>query len=82
MTTRKELIARIQAMQLGTQEMLDAAANDATLIPLDTLFCDEAGNARWRKPHEYDDSEEVCVVSDTDSWKFRCSQSLHPMAEE
>lgn len=63
MTTRKELIERIQAMQLGTQEMLDAAANDATLIPFDTLFADEDGNlgARTRDHPGRDDAHSVLI---------------------
>lgn len=59
MTTRKALIERIEAMQLGTQEMLDAAADDATLIPFDTLFADECGEVVWRIKSLYDDRD--CV---------------------
>lgn len=80
--TRKELIARIQAMQLGTQEMLDAAENDATLIPFDTLFCDEAGYARWRDQHVYDDAFSVSMAGSVARWGFHRVEQLRPMAEE
>lgn len=48
MTTRKALIERIQSMQLGTQEMLDAAKDDAEMIPFDTLFFSIDGFPLWR----------------------------------
>lgn len=81
MTTRKELIERIQAMQLGTQEMLDAAADDARLIPLETLFLDVNGDAIWRSPDGMDDDGSVyfsgCGFAD-----FYPVRDLRPMSED
>lgn len=84
MTTRKELIERIQAMQLGTQEMLDAAAKDATLIPFDTLFVDEGGNARWRVTSQCNLNDRISVAfgSLSDEWRFFDASQLRPMSED
>lgn len=56
MTTRKEFLARIASMPLGTQEQLDAAANDATRIPFDTLFQTEEGEVVLRQSSDMDDA--------------------------
>lgn len=86
MTTRKELIERIQAMQLGTQEMLDAAANDATLIPFDTLFVSKRnGEPLWRPKHRQepnDDIFSVGMVSLVEDWYFYRASELSPMSED
>ena len=85
MTTRKELIERIQAMQLGTQEMLDAAADDARLIPFDTLFADKDGNARWRpldRATDLDTRDSVGMMSLHKDWYFFTSDNLRPMTED
>lgn len=86
MTTRKELIERIQAMQLGTQEMLDAAADDARRIPFDTLFvCKEYGVAMWRctESSDIDARESVLMWSIADDVTGCCSAAdLRPMTED
>ena len=83
MTTRKELIKRIKEMQLGTQEMLDAAAYDARLIPFDTLFVDEEGDALWRTKEEnrLDDAISVAFCSWHKGCVFHDGSRLHPMNE-
>lgn len=81
MTTRKELIERIQAMQLGTQEMLDAAADDATLIPFETLFVlKETGRVVSRDANRLDDEASV-AFSGFDSRPFCRASCLSPMTE-
>lgn len=84
MTTRKELIERIQAMQLGTQEMLDAAANDATLIPFDTLFVDESGNPVCRVRHcgGADHKDYVWLATVFDDQNCYAPWELRPMSED
>lgn len=84
MTTRKELIERIQAMQLGTQEMLDAAANDATLIPFDTLFADAYGNVVCRVRHcgGSDARDYVWMAALFDDQDCYASSELRPMSED
>lgn len=82
MTTRKELIERIQAMQLGTQEMLDKAQNDALLIPLNTLFVSAShGCAVWRVSSGADDANSVFVVG-LSVCDFCDGFELRPIAEE
>lgn len=81
MTTRKALIERIQAMQLGTQEMLDAAVDDARLIPFDTLFFSKInGCAVWRMGDGMDDDRSVFMVGGL--VLFHGAQALRPMSEE
>ena len=82
MTTRKALIEKIQSMQLGTQEMLDAAKYDATLIPFDTLFVDTSGNVRWRIPNDLDDYGSVAMAASGADWEYREALQLCPIAEE
>ncbi len=80
MTTRKELIERIQAMQLGTQEMLDAAADDARLIPFDTLFVSkEYGCAVWRVEDRLNDAMSVAM---TGPGQYFYAAELRPMTED
>lgn len=81
MTTRKELIERIQAMQLGTQEMLDAAADDAMLIPFGVLFVSVTGNAVWREKDYMEDSFSVFMVGEPLKLYHKASE-LRPMFEE
>lgn len=79
MTNRKALIERIQAMQLGTQEMLDAAAEDATLIPFDTLFVSKKYNCVvWRNGDEFDDKYSVGMAGPN---QYFCADQLMPLAE-
>lgn len=82
MTTRKELIERIQAMQLGTQEMLDAAKDDATLIPFNTLFVNPRdGEAVAREMNELDDAHSVCMCGIGVN-HFYLVRELRPMTED
>ena len=84
MTTRKALIEKIQSMQLGTQEMLDAAKDDSTLIPFDTLFVDADGGVRWRVPSQIglNNADSVAFGGFDDEWRFFYATQLHPMPEE
>lgn len=84
MTTRKALIEKIQSMQLGTQEMLDAAKDDATLIPFDTLFVDAKGRVRWRAPSQLglNNEQSVAFGGFEDEWRFFYALQLRPMTEE
>lgn len=81
MPTRKELIERIQAMQLGTQEMLDAAKDDATLIPFDTLFATTDGKMVAREMNELDDAHSVCMCGIGVN-HFYLVRELSPMTED
>lgn len=81
MTTRKELIERIQAMQLGTQEMLDAAADDARLIPFGTLFVDEDGLVGSREANRLDDEHSVSFAG-LGFHYFCMASALRPMTED
>lgn len=83
MTTRKELIERIQAMQLGTQEMIDAAKDDATRIPFDTLFLNKSGEPVWRTAGVHDDFESVkCVGVCEYEQDYLDASHLLPMTED
>lgn len=80
MTTRKELIERIQSMKLGTQEMLDSAKKDAMLIPFDTLFVSkEYGCVVWRTG---DDLDEDGSVGMTGPGQYFSAKELLPITEE
>lgn len=80
MTTRKALIEKIQSMQLGTQEMLDAAKDDATLIPFDTLFVsNDHGCAVWRVGDGADDHYSVGMGG---PGQYYSADELRPMTEE
>lgn len=81
MTTRKALIERIQSMQLGTQEMLDAAKDDARLIPFDTLFVakDTLGPV-WRIADGIDDNFSVFMPGSQKL--FYSAEDLLPAEEE
>lgn len=80
MTTRKELIERIKAMQLGTQEMLDAAKDDAMLIPFDTLFVSvEYGCAVWRTGDDLDGCDTVGMTGPN---QYFFASELRPMTED
>lgn len=81
MTTRKKLIERIRAMQLGTQEMLDAAEDDATPIPFDTLFATTDGEIVARETNELDDSPSVCMCGIGVN-HFYLVRELRPMTED
>lgn len=82
MTTRKALIERIEAMQLGTQEMLDAAADDATLIPFDTLFVSKKYDCVvWRLPSNANDENSIFVAG-LSVRDFCDSAGLRPMSED
>lgn len=81
MTTRKALIEKIQSMQLGTQEMLDAAKDDARLIPFDTLFLsNDHGCAVWRTSGGVDDRYSVGMGGGYG--QYFSAAELRPMAEE
>lgn len=81
MTTRKELIERIQTMQLGTQEMLDAAEDDARLIPFGTFFLTVEGVAVLREKNPSDDK--WCVsMSGIGEHGFYYASQLCPMLED
>lgn len=83
MTTRKALIEKIQAMQLGTQEMLDAAKDDATLIPFYTLFLTQKGEPAARIYEGGDADDAYSVWFDGFGVGEYCSaEELRPMSEE
>lgn len=83
MTTRKALIEKIQSMQLGTQEMLDAAADDATLIPFDTLFWyEEERAAAWRPSKDrlgFSDKRSAAFAVEGKEWEYLDASCLSPM---
>ena len=81
MTTRKALIERIQSMQLGTQEMLDEAADDATRIPFNTLFITkDTGDVVWRLKAAIDDKNSVHITG-VGCRNFCEANDLRPMSE-
>lgn len=85
MTTRKALIERIQSMQLGTQEMLDAAKDDATLIPFDTLFVTSGSGMAvvYRSTCPADKKSEVVMRHvASGAWDFYAASNLLPITEE
>lgn len=84
MTTRKDLCDRLQEMPLGTQEMLDSAAQDARLIPFETLFCGESGLICFRKQgfNLLDSSEKVVTELITGDLVFFGAAQLRPLDGE
>lgn len=82
MTTRKELIELIQAMQLGTQEMLNDAKNDARLIQEHTLFFVKKSNDFVVRRKNKLDNKEVIAMSGIGKADFYKISDLYPVSEK
>lgn len=67
-------------MRHGTQEELDAAKQDATLLPFDALFVSNYGETEcsdvFRVENEYDNSYSVAFANVGEKWDFHDSSLL------